>query len=62
MNLTADSIPQELTLNPNYLEEIVETSPIYDLLHRFLLEKDVANFGKQVAVDVVALEAFDIAT
>ena len=62
MDLNANSVPQELTLNPKYLEEVVETSPIYYLLQRFLLEKDVANFGKQVAVDVVASEAFDIAT
>jgi hypothetical protein len=62
MNLTADSIPKELTLNPKYLEEIMETSPIFDLLHKFLFEKDVANFGKIVVADVVASEAFDIAT
>ena len=62
MDLNADSIPKELTLNPKYLEEIMETSPIFDLLHKFLFEKDVANFGKIVVADVVASEAFDIAT
>ena len=48
---------KELTLNPDYLEEIVETSPIYPLLKRFVTEKIVANVAKQMVVGTAIGEA-----
>lgn len=61
VDLNGDSIAsEELTFNPKYLEEIVETSSIRPLLQRFINEKNIANVLKQVAADVVFFEAVGI--
>jgi hypothetical protein len=60
MDLNAGSAPQELTLNPKYLEEVVETSPIYPLIKRFISEKQIANILKTFVIGAVIGEVTDI--